>query len=298
MTLDRVVSYMIRVGAQFIASFLVAMPDGRNELRPYRKSIAQSSYPCRSGLAASALPDDNIRVEYKTRPTTEWIRRGINNFLLVCFLSCGIAHADDVFNHPQTAEQLLKGPLSRPAAALRTAQVMRGKFIYKKFLKEIPQPLISHGDFLFARDVGIDWHTRDPFDSDFVLTAKGMTQSDDGKVTLQMNASEQPAVQIVAHIFLSLLSLDVASLQNSFALSGMQQGKPGSETWQVGMRPTVSAIAAVFKEAVVSGDTQVQSLVLTDANGDHTEISFADVQYASSITAAERAQLLNRPHSP
>jgi hypothetical protein len=119
--------------------------------------------------------------------------------------------------------------LSRPAAALRDAQVMRGQFVYKKFLKEIPQPLISRGDFLFARELGIDWHTREPFDSDFVLTAKGMTQRDDGKITLQMNANEQPAVQIVAHIFLALLSLDVASLQNSFALSGWQRGKLGNE---------------------------------------------------------------------
>src|ERR1700710_2005079 len=102
MTLARLVSYMIRVGAQFIASVRHRNQEGHNQLRPYRKSIAQASSPCRSGLAASALPDDNVRVGYKTRPTTEWIRRGINNFLLVFFLSCGIAHADDVFNHPQT----------------------------------------------------------------------------------------------------------------------------------------------------------------------------------------------------
>jgi hypothetical protein len=213
-------------------------------------------------------------------------------------LCLNVAHAADVFDHPQTAEQLLKGPLLRPAAALRNAQVMRGKFVYKKFLKEIPQPLISHGEFLFARDLGVDWHTRDPFDSDFVLTAKGMTQRDDGKLTLQMNAGEQPAVQVVAHIFLSLLSLDVASLQNSFALSGVQQGKPGSETWQVGMRPTVSAIAAIFKEAVLSGGAQVEMLVLRDANGDRTEISFADVQYAGSITAAERALFASHAKVP
>jgi hypothetical protein len=213
-------------------------------------------------------------------------------------LCLNVAHAADVFDHPQTAEQLLKGPLLRPAAALRNAQVMRGKFVYKKFLKEIPQPLISHGEFLFARDLGVDWHTRDPFDSDFVLTAKGMTQRDDGKLTLQMNAGEQPAVQVVAHIFLSLLSLDVASLQNSFALSGVQQGKPGSETWQIGMRPTVSAIAAIFKEAVLSGGVQVEMLVLRDANGDRTEISFADVQYAGSITAAERALFASHAKVP
>ena len=239
--------------------------------------------PCRSGFNPTS---SECRVE--TRPTGDgaWF---CMIMLLASLLLCGVAHAADVFDHPQTAEQLLNGPLSRPAAALRDAQVMRGQFVYKKFLKEIPQPLISRGDFLFARNLGIDWHTREPFDSDFVLTAKGMTQRDDGKITLQMNASEQPAVQIVAHIFLALLSLDVGSLQNSFALSGWQQGKPGNESWQVGMRPTVSAIAAVFKEAVVSGSAQVETLVLRDANGDRTEISFSAVQYAPSIQSTDRA---------
>lgn len=208
--------------------------------------------------------------------------------ILCCLWLCAPAHADDVFDHPQTAEQLLKGPLAQPAAALRGAQVMRGKFVYKKYLKEIPQPLISRGDFVFVRELGIDWHTREPFDSDFVLTAQGITQRDDGKTTMQMSASAQPAVKIVANIFLALLSLDVSSLQSSFMLYGMQKGKPDNETWQVGLRPTVPAIAAVFKEAMVSGARQVEGLVLRDANGDRTEISFSEVQYAAGITANDR----------
>ncbi len=210
--------------------------------------------------------------------------------ILCCLWLCVPAHAADVFNHPQSAEQLLKGPLAQPAAALRGAQLMRGKFVYKKYLREIPQPLVSTGDFVFARELGIDWHTREPFDSDFVLTAQGITQRDDGKTTVQVSAGEQPAVKIVARIFLALLSLDVASLQNSFALSGMQQGKPGSEKWQIGLRPTVPAIAAVFKEATVSGAAQVEALMLRDANGDRTEISFSDVLYSADVPAEDRAR--------
>ena len=201
----------------------------------------------------------------------------------------GMALADDVVDHPQSAAQVLKGPLAQPSAALRGAQLMRGRFIYRKYLKEIPQPLVSTGEFLFVRDLGIEWHTRDPFDSDFVLTAKGITQRDDGRTTMQMSASEQPAVQVVARIFLALLSLDVQSLQTSFELYGLQYGKPGAERWQVGMRPAVAAISSVFKEAIVSGAAQVESVMLRDANGDHTEISFSDVHYSSSLLPADQA---------
>lgn len=187
----------------------------------------------------------------------------------------------EVFAHPQTAAQLLQGPLAQPAAHLRDAQVLRGKFVYRKYLKEIPQPLLSRGEFTFVKGAGIDWHTREPFDSDFVLTASGMKQIDDGKTTLQMNASDQPAVRVVAHIFLALLSLDVNALQNSFNLFGAQQAKQ----WQIGLKPTVPAIAAVFSDAIVTGSGDVESLLLREANGDRTEIDFSDTQYAAQPSA-------------
>ena len=250
-----------------------------------------------NGVVAAALARCGGVGAQLIAPVFALLPRGRNQLrpygrvFIFCWLFVGSAQAADVFDHPQTAQQLLTGPLSQPTAGLRGAQVMRGKFVYKKFLREIPQPLISRGDFVFARDLGIDWHTREPFDSDFVLTAQGMTQRDDGKTTLQMSAAEQPAVKIVARIFLALLSLDVKSLQDSFSLYGIRQ----DQQWQVGMRPTVPAVAAVFKEAVVSGGAQVDTLVLHDANGDRTEIAFGDLQYDKHIAPAERALFGDRP---
>jgi len=216
----------------------------------------------------------------------------MKRMLLVCWLTFVVstAHADDVFNHAQTAEQLLQGALQQPSARLRDAQVMRGKFVFKKYLPEIPKPLVSRGTFVFVTGLGVDWHTREPFDSDFILTAKGMQQIDAGKTTLQINASEQPAVRVIAQIFLSLLSLDVKALQNSFSLFGTQQGKQ----WQVGLKPVVPAIAAVFRDAIVSGSTQADLLTLHDANGDRTEIEFSEVDYAQQINADDRRMFADK----
>jgi len=207
--------------------------------------------------------------------------------LALCLLLLSVmpAYADDVFNHPQTVTQLLQGALQQPSSSLRGSQLMRGKFVFKKDLPEMPKPIISRGTFVFVKGVGVDWHTHEPFDSDFVLTLQGMRQIDAGKTTMQMNASEQPAVRVIAQIFLSLLSLDVQALQNSFSLYGVQQGKQ----WQVGLKPTVPAIANVFRDAIVNGATQVDMLTLHDANGDRTEIEFSDVQYQSNIAAEDRA---------
>ncbi len=195
------------------------------------------------------------------------------------------AYADDVFDHMQSAPQLLAGPLQQTSNHWRDAQVMRGKFIFKKFLPDIPKPIISRGTFVFIKGTGVDWHTLEPFDSDFVLTVSGMKQIDAGKTTMQVSANEQSAVRVIAHIFLSLLSLDVKSLESSFTLYGLQQGKQ----WEIGLKPTVPVIANVFRDAIVSGSTQVEKLLLHDANGDRTEIEFAEISYAAEASAAEQS---------
>jgi outer membrane lipoprotein-sorting protein len=197
----------------------------------------------------------------------------------------GAQAADEVFRHPQSAQQLLDGPLSAPAATLRAAQTLRGNFEFKKFLREIPQPLVSRGTFVYVRNLGIDWHTLQPFDSELILTADGLTQFDDGKASVSMKAGEQPAVKVIADIFLALMSLDVTALQKTFVLSGLQQG----QHWQLGLKPRGAAVSRVFKEALIKGRAQVESLELRDTSGDRTIITFTQLTTGATVSPGDRA---------
>ena len=95
------------------------------------------------------------------------------------------AEPDRVFAHPATAAEL--AALTRaPAASLAKAQVVRGRFVQRRHLAGLAQPLESSGTFLFARGVGIEWHTEQPFDSQFVLTDAGITQRDEGGEPLRI----------------------------------------------------------------------------------------------------------------
>ena len=64
-----------------------------------------------------------------------------------------------------TDEAQLRAALSRPAAKLAKAQVLEGEFRHSRHLSEIPRPLIATGEFIFVRDLGVYWHTQQPFDS-------------------------------------------------------------------------------------------------------------------------------------
>ncbi len=193
----------------------------------------------------------------------------------------------DPFAHPVTDEAQLRAALSRPAAKLLNAQVLRGQFTHSRYLREIPRPLIATGEFIFVRDLGVYWHTLAPFDSVVVLTREGLVQSDEGGPPQRIAAGEQPAVRLLANIFMALFTLDVAGLRRDFDLYGGEY----EHRWMLGLKPRSKAIAGVFREATVAGAEDVGQVVLTDAKGDRIVIDLRAINYASDPAGADMRAL-------
>jgi hypothetical protein len=195
--------------------------------------------------------------------------------------------AEGVFAHPADAARL--ATLTRATArSLDGAQVVRGRFEQRRFLAGLRNPLTSSGNFLFARDAGIEWHTEEPFDSQFVLTRSGITQRDEGGTTLRIEAAEQPALAVVSRVFFALFALDLGALSNDFELYGRARGADG---WELGLEPRAGALGSVFRRAIVTGGSSVERVVLEDGNGDRSEIDLRQVQYdRAPLTSDERAR--------
>ncbi len=204
--------------------------------------------------------------------------------LAALVLAWNVSAEEAVFAHPQDAEGV-RALLSVPAQALERAQSLQGQFVQRRFLHELPQPLRSQGDFLFARGLGIIWHTRQPLDSEFVLTPDGMRQSANGRLAAELSTAQQPGLQIALKLFMALFSLDVTALAEDFELYGQAQPAGG---WQVGLRPRQAALGEVFGEAVISGASAVQRIELRDHSGDRTEIVIQQMQSAGQISAETR----------
>lgn len=195
--------------------------------------------------------------------------------LLVAFV---VRAQVDPFEHPTTGNALLTTTLAAPARNLANAKVLTGQFTHRKFLSEIPQPLSATGEFTYARGLGVYWHTVQPFDSVFVLTQNGIVQRDEGAETVRLSSQEQPAVRVIADIFLALFTLDVANLSSTFDLFGKSQG----ERWIIGLRPKTATIGSVFKQATITGAKDVEQVVLIDAHDDRTVIDLKAIQYSPS----------------
>lgn len=211
--------------------------------------------------------------------------------LALGLLCASLVHAQaDPFEHPTTGAALLESTLAGPAKNLANAKVLTGQFVHQKYLSEIPQPLVANGEFTYARALGVYWHTQQPFDSVFVLTQSGIVQRDEGAETIRLSAQDQPAVRIIADIFLALFTLDVSSLGSSFDLFGKSQG----ERWIVGLRPKSATIGSVFKQATITGAKDVEQVVLVDAHGDRTVIDLKSIQYSAAAPSAAVTALFGR----
>ena len=210
------------------------------------------------------------------------------------FLPCATgALAADPFVHPVTDEVELRSMLSRPASKLRNAQVLTGQFRHSRQLREIPKPLIAQGEFTIVGDLGVIWHTRQPFDSVVVLTAQGLAQSDDGGPVQRVSAEAQPAVRLLRNIFMALFTLDTKTLAHDFDLFGVEDKK--ENRWIIGLKPRAKTIAGVFSEATVSGADAVEQIVLIDARGDRTVIDLTGITYSSEPPGADVRALFALP---
>ncbi len=185
------------------------------------------------------------------------------------------ASGNRVFSHPAAPARLatLTGAAARSIA---DAKVVRGRFVQRRHLAGLTRPLESSGTFVFARGTGIDWHTLQPFDSQFLLTGSRITQRDEGGVSLQIEAAEQPALAVVSRVFFALFELDLGKLSQDFELYGEQVGDGG---WVLGLKPRTDALGGVFRQATVRGAAAVSRLTLEDGNGDASEIEFHDVSF-------------------
>lgn len=153
--------------------------------------------------------------------------------------------------------------------ALDAAAGLEGRFEQRKTLPQLPRPLVSRGEFVYAQGHGIWWHTQTPFESTLILRRDGLSQQYGG----QTEVSQDAGAAAVSQIFFALLALDFESLDRSFEL----YGEAGEHGWRVGLVPRQAALAEVLGRAIVEGDRSVTRVQLVERD-DRTEFLFQDVQ--------------------
>lgn len=150
-----------------------------------------------------------------------------------------------------------------------------GHFKQQKAVKGLPAALSSSGDFFYACDLGLVWHTSTPF-SEAVLYVNGtnnFTAQDDGTLSPLSGVARY----IMSNIFVRLLEGDTRYFAEEFAVSQEETKSlvllPESEMMQKGLE-AIRISKSGDKTAPVTLNIKV-----TDATGQDTQVLIEQIKH-------------------
>ncbi|MGG7671153.1 outer membrane lipoprotein carrier protein LolA [Pseudomonas sp. WC2] len=175
----------------------------------------------------------------------------------------------NAFDLQQLSEQLAK------------PDVIHGQFIQEKHLRALPQPLISKGSFVLAKNHGLLWLLKTPLKQDYRITAKGIARRDDNGWQLLPNKSAGAEQN---RLFLAVLQGDSSGLQRDFelALSG------DAQQWKLTLTPRSLLLKQVFNQINIDGGALVQTIELLETQGDSTVLRMQDSTANQPLSDAEQ----------
>ncbi|WP_053148488.1 outer membrane lipoprotein carrier protein LolA [Pseudomonas sp. P97.38] len=186
-------------------------------------------------------------------------------WLLLCCLS-PLAQAFDL--------QQLSEQLARP-------EVIHGPFVQEKHLRALPQPLISKGRFVLAKNHGLLWLLQTPLQQDYRITAQGIARRDGNAWQMLPNKSAGAEQN---RLFLAVLQGDSSGLLRDFELS--LAGEP--QQWKLTLTPRSVLLKQVFNQINIEGGELVQRIELMETQGDRTVLRMQDSVATQPLSEAEQ----------
>lgn len=160
--------------------------------------------------------------------------------------------------------------------------VLRGEFSQQKVIQGFKKPLLSSGNFAIARERGLAWNTLTPFASSLFITPNRLRSVANGETTT-LDASKEPGLKAFNDLLIALLSGQLEALNTQFTISQLSVDGP---RWSVTLQPEQAGLAQFIAQLHIQGQDFVEQVVLTEANGDHSTISFHN-QHAAALTPTE-----------
>ncbi|MDD1137192.1 outer membrane lipoprotein carrier protein LolA [Pseudomonas sp. TNT2022 ID233] len=181
----------------------------------------------------------------------------------------GLSSLANAFDLQQLSEQLAK------------PDVIHGQFIQEKHLRALPQPLISKGSFVLAKNHGLLWLLKTPLQQDYRINAKGIARRDVSGWQLLPGKSAGAEQN---RLFLAVLQGDSSGLQRDFelALSG------DAQKWQLTLTPRSVLLKQVFNQINISGGALVNTIELLETQGDSTVLRMQDSTAGQPLSDAEQ----------
>ena len=178
--------------------------------------------------------------------------------------------------------------VSQIASRLAQTKGVRAQFTQTQTLSAMKEPLVSTGTLLFFRESGVIWRVDTPYKSTYVIGDAGVSEVDaNGKRISTRSAQGVRGVAQVSKMMRAMLGGDLSALYSQFDVDA--QGT--TSQWKLELKPNQPQLAQSIKGLQMTGGEFLQTLRITLANGDVTQIEFAKSEAIDDLAPGERTLL-------
>jgi len=178
-------------------------------------------------------------------------------------------------------------PVLEIQAILVKPKVLCGRFDQTKQLAGLKNPLRSNGRFCVVADKGVLWRNLQPFANTLRLTRDEIIQWQGERVTLKLNAQQEPTLRLVNNILFAVLAGDLGQLEKHFDVDGVVR----DGAWSVKLKARDAGVAKAIGAIVLEGGAYVKNVAIDEASGDRTRIVFSEIQTGAGAMSGDEAAL-------
>lgn len=165
---------------------------------------------------------------------------------------------------------------------LRATPIVRGQFVQQKYLRSLPQPLTSRGEFTLASGRGLLWLLRTPIAQDLRIDANGISRRDESGRWQAL--PQHTGAGRENRLFLSVLAGDTRGLQENFDLALTGE----ADDWQLLLTPRSALLRQIFDSILIHGGKLVDRIELRETQGDRSVLRMTGATAAHVLTAEEQ----------
>ena len=178
-------------------------------------------------------------------------------------------------------------PIPRIQAMLAKPSTMCGRFDQTKHLAGMKKPLASNGRFCVVAGKGVLWRTLKPFPNTLRLTRDEIVAFQGERVSMRLDAKQEPTVRMINSVLFSLLSGELSGLESLFEVDGSAE----AQSWNVALKARQPALAKAIGVISLDGGAYVKNIHIDEASGDKTDIVFSDIKTGDGAIQAEEVKL-------
>jgi hypothetical protein len=172
--------------------------------------------------------------------------------------------------------------------------VVRAEFTQSKQVAALKRPLVTSGHLVFSRRHGVLWQIEQPYRISYVLGEEHIIEITADGTRRERGLREVPGLAQVGRVFRAMLGANTATLRELFEVS--VQGSP--DQWEIELKPRQAQLAQFLASLHLSGAHFVESIRISEASGDTTQIRFRNTQGAGAPNETELQLFRGEPGKP